>query len=56
MVRETFDDYNISDQNLIFNEEEVISEVETGTVFEKTLETSLSSLSLKDIMLEILIF
>ena len=54
MVRETFDDYNISDQNLIFNEEEVISEVETGTVFEKTLETSLSSLSLKDIMLEVL--
>ncbi|MBY4972522.1 hypothetical protein K6V43_03815 [Streptococcus suis] len=54
MVRETFDDYNISDQNLIFNEEEAISEVETGTVFEKTLETSLSSLSLKDIMLEVL--
>ena len=54
MVRETFDDYNISDQNLIFNEEEEISEVETGTVFEKTLETSLSSLSLKDIMLEVL--
>ena len=54
MVRETIDDYNISDQNLIFNEEEVISEVETGTVFEKTLETSLSSLSLKDIMLEVL--
>lgn len=54
MVRETFDDYNISDQNLIFNEEEAISEVETGTEFEKTLETSLSSLSLKDIMLEVL--
>ena len=54
MVRETFDDYNISDQNLIFNEEEVISEVETGTVFVKTLETSLCSLSLKDIMLEVL--